>query len=311
MKLTLAISANNSAHIIRSTFESIRAQSVPPDEVFLVVDTPGDNTIPVGEEYGARIWINDKGQLYHARNTALDHCETEILAFTDDDCVLDPDWVKVAKEILSTRPEVAAGTGPHPPIGNRNFVSWLHHMWFVVETKTTGYTNGVIGGNSYFRTEALRSVGGWLPARLLAAEDVYISRKILEAGKRIWFDSRSIASHKYKSNLRSFCRSAVMMGRDITVMMRLAGVRDFLWWYTLSIPAAGILFAAGLVAGLFAPAGWVLSGTVLLGSLGFLAWSFRSFRKALPRWAARWFFLWPYSYGILKGLTANAKRFMS
>jgi glycosyltransferase involved in cell wall biosynthesis len=309
LKLTLAVSANNSAGIIRPTFESIRAQSVQPDEVFLVVDRPEDNTIPVGEEYGVKILISEKGKLYHARNTALAHCRTEILAFTDDDCVLDPDWVRTAKEILETKPEVAAGTGPHPPIGDRNFVSWLHHMWFVVETKKTGYTDGVIGGNSYFRTQTLRDLGGWLPARLLAAEDVYISRRILESGGKIWFDDRSIANHKYKSNLRSFLRTAAMMGHDITVMMRLSGMGGVLWWYTLTIPIMGLVFILGLVLGTIDAMGFAASLMVLFLSLSYLIVSFRSLRKALPRWAARWFFLWPYGYGILKGLLADLNKF--
>jgi len=43
----------------------------------------------------------------------------------------------------------------------------------------------------------------------------------------------------------------------------------------------------------------------LAATLGYLWYSFGSLRAALPRWAARWIIIWPYSWGILKGLCAE------
>ena len=302
--LTLAICARNAQDIIRPCLDSIRGQTVAPDEVIVAVDEDDDPTAAVASAWGARVVVSHGTGLYEARNAVLDACTTDYLAFTDADCVLSRKWVECVYEILDQRPEVAAGTGRHPPTGTRNLASWLHHMWFVVETRRTGPTDGVIGGNSFFRTAALRSVGGWLhfPGHS-AAEDVYISKALRNAGHAIWFDERVAAHHNYETRLKGLWRKAVMMGRDIVVMLRAAGWYDRLWWYTLAIPMCALALLVGL-AMLFVEVrlGLGVLAVVLGGTLVFVFRQFGSLQLAWPRWLARWVLIWPYSWGILKGL---------
>ncbi len=293
--LTLAISAKNAEDVIVGCLESITKQSDKPDAVFVVVDTVDDTTIPVAEKYGADVHINEKGKLYNARNTALEHCKTEYLAFTDADCRLDKDWVKSAKKVFADHSDIVAGTGPHPMIGGHNISSWLHHMFFVVETQREGIVDGVIGGNSYFRTKTLREAGGWPDLFLMAAEDLCISERLKSKGGRIWFSEGCVANHHYKKELWGMFKQVRMMGHDIVAMMRATGMRGFWWYYTLAIPVVSGLALVGIV---FPP---LLIG-VLLATLAYYAIQYKSLSKALPRWATRWILIWPYSWGIIQGL---------
>lgn len=304
--LTLAICARHAEHIIGHCLKSVQEQTEAPDEILVAVDDLSDPTAQVAERYGARVIASNATGLYEARNAVLHACETDYLAFTDADCVLVPEWVAQVKHVLDTRAEVAAGTGRHPPLGRSNFASWLHHMWFLVETRKTGETDGVIGGNSYFRTDALRAVGGWLKLpRHSAAEDVYISKRLRKAGHAIWFEENAAAQHCYETSLRGLWRKSVMMGKDIVVMHRAAGWFDGLFWYTLAIPAMALCLIAGLLLLAAAPAwGLGLAALPLVFSLLYLSVSFRGIGKALPRWVARWIVIWPYSWGIMKGLFA-------
>jgi len=304
--LTLAICARNAQAIIGRCIESIRAQTVAPDEILVAVDDREDPTARVAEDHGARVIASNATGLYEARNAVLDACTTDYLGFTDADCVLAPAWVERAKAVLDSHPDVAAGTGRHPPVGPRNLAAWLHHMWFLVETRDTGETDGVIGGNSYFRVDALRRVGGWLKLpRHSAAEDVYISMALRKAGWRIWFDERAVARHHYETRLTGLWRKAVMMGKDIIIMLRAAGWRGPLWWYTLAIPCLAACLPLGLALALASPLlGLTLAAAPLVVTLAFLTLRFKSLCKAVPRWAARWILIWPYSWGILKGLAA-------
>ncbi len=180
--LTLAICARNAQDIIGTCLDSIQQQSVAPDIILVAVDEMSDPTVAVAKAHGAQVIASNGTGLYEARNVVLDACTTDYLAFTDADCVLVPEWVEYAKKVLDERDEIAAGTGRHPPIGIRNLASWLHHKWYVVETRHTGPTDGIIGGNSYFRTQALRDVGGWLDLpRHSAAEDMYVAGTLKEA----------------------------------------------------------------------------------------------------------------------------------
>jgi len=308
--LTLAICARNAQHIIGECLESIVNQTVPPDEIIVAVDDLSDPTVAAAEPYGARVIASNATGLYEARNAVLAGCRTDYVAFTDADCRLAPQWVELAKDVLDRRPNVAAGTGRHPAVGPRTLASWLHHMWFLVETRRTGETDGVIGGNSFFRVDALRRVGGWLKLpRHSAAEDVYISKALRDAGYQIWFEEGCAANHHYETSLISLWRKSVMMGKDIVVMMRVAGWRGPLWWYTLAIPVLAAMLPAGLVlTALDARLGLTLAAAPLALTLVYLTASFRSIATALPRWLARWAVIWPYSWGILKGLITKIPR---
>lgn len=305
--MTLAICARNASEIIGRCLESIQRQTVAPDHVLVAVDDADDPTAAAAREFGAEVIVTHSTGLYEARNAVLNACTTEYLAFTDADCTLVPDWVQRAKAVLDANKDIAAGTGRHPPNGKRTLASWLHHMWYVVETERTGETGHVIGGNSYFRTQALRDVGGWLNLRgHSAAEDMYISEALRRAAYRVWFEEAVAAEHAYETRLVGLWRKAVMMGRDIVVMLRAAGWYESLWWYTLAIPVMALVFLAGIALALVVPvAGLVVAAAPLFASYLFLAIRFRNLAAAFPRWLARWVLIWPYSWGILQGLAAR------
>lgn len=311
-ELTLAICARNAPHIIGACLESIHAQTVPPDDLIVAVDEADDPTVAVARAYGARVIVSGATGLYEARNAVLRACSTEYLAFTDADCVLVRDWVAQAKQVLDERPSVAAGTGRHPPVGRRNLAAWLHHMWYVVETTRTGFCDHVIGGNSYFRAEALREVGGWLPlAHHSAAEDLYISEALRRAGYAVWFEEGIAARHDYERSLQGLWRKSVMMGRDIVVMLRAAGWKDSpLWPYTLLIPVLPLMLVVGLATmALDLGIGAAIASIPLFGTFGYLFGRFKNLRATLPRWLARWVLIWPYSWGILQGLAKPIPKF--
>lgn len=305
--ITVAICARNAQGIIGACLESINRQTVAPDEVIVALDEVSDPTAEVARAHGARVIASNATGLYEARNAVLNVCTTDYLAFTDADCVLVPEWVALAKKVLDEKPDVAAGTGRHPPVGKRNFAAWLHHQWFIVETERTGYTQGIIGGNSYFRTAALRAVGGWLNLpRHSAAEDVYIAMALQAAGHRIWFEEGAAVQHNYETRFRGLMRKAQMMGKDITVMMRACGYRGGMWWYTLAIPVlAGMLPLGIVIALLNVGVGATIALFPLVVTLLFLLVRFRSIAIAIPRWIARWVVIWPYALGIVKGLVTK------
>ena len=302
--ITVAICARNAQHIIGACLESIREQTVVPDEVIVALDELSDPTAEVAGQYGARVIASNATGLYEARNAVFSACTTDYLAFTDADCVLVREWVGHAKRVLDEMPDVAAGTGRHPPVGTRNFTAWLHHMWFIVETERTGYTEGIIGGNSYFRMSALREVGGWLNLpRHSAAEDVYIAMALQRAGHRIWFEEGAAVQHNYETRFKGLMRKSQMMGKDIVVMMRACGFRGGMWYYTLAIPVLAAMLPLGLLAvPINATLGAIIAVFPLLVTFLYLLNRFRSVPTAFTRWIARWIVIWPYAWGIVKGL---------
>src|ERR1017187_10224623 len=65
-----------------------------PTQVVVVDNSKGDaDTEKVAREFGARYTLEPKAGLSHARKRGLDECETEAVAFLDDDAIPQPDWL--------------------------------------------------------------------------------------------------------------------------------------------------------------------------------------------------------------------------
>lgn len=297
--LTIAVCAKNAAGVIAPCLESIKQQSVKPKEFIVTVDDSKDATIQVAKKLGAKVTVSKKPKLYNQRNATLQACRTKILAFTDSDCLLDKDWAKNILRAFNEHSEIAAGTGRHPPREKYTIGSWLHHMWYVIETMKTGYCDGVVGGNSYFRAEALRKVNGWPEVVAANAEDVVISQKLSDAGFKIWFDESIIAYHSYQKSFFGIVKTAVRMGYGMAKMLQREKRTDY---YTLLIPATAILGIISIILLFFhLLAALALILLVFGGTLLYFSLKFKSFPKALPRWIARWVLIFPYSFGIIKG----------
>lgn len=307
--LTVAICVKNGQKTIGGAVRSIRSQRVLPKRLLVIDDGSADGTVEEVKKAATgnglvEIIPNEGRGLYDGRNTALKHCDTEFLAFIDADCEADPGWTEGLLEVFAQHPEVSAGTGAHPQIGEANWVSRLHRLWFVVDSHSgQGYIDGVIGANSYFRTGVLREVGGWISLPLGNAEDMYISVKITEAGHKIWFDESLKVHHHYTRDFLDFIKKSVNSGYAIVRMMQKAGWRNFWYWYTLTIPliasSAILFFVLGFIG---IPAGWWLLAGLLGGTFAWNLKMFKTVARTLPRWAMRWIIIWGYSLGILKAV---------
>jgi GT2 family glycosyltransferase len=123
-----------------------------------------------------------------ACNLALGHVRGRIVAFTDDDCVVPPDWLTKMERALSQNPGVAVvcgglrpGRGPE-----EGFIPWfvpsrpkLHRSRWAIVWCT--------GANLIVRTEALRDISGFDEvlgpgAPLKAGEEADFVYRLLRAG---------------------------------------------------------------------------------------------------------------------------------
>jgi len=270
MDITVAICAKNAEKFIGECFASIERQTVQPERIILIDDHSEDSTLDIAHRFDVEVIKNSGNKLYDARNTALSNCETEIIAFTDAD---------------------------------KGFAAWLHRMWFIVETQKTGYAGGVIGGNSYFRIEALKDVGGWISLPYACAEDVYIAIKLLDTGYKLWFDENIIANHNYTNDFLGLMRKTISSGEGIIYMMKKAGIRNYVWFYTLCIPVVAILAIFSLMLIPYSlRLGLLGFFGIFISTLFFFCYRLKTVLTTIPRFIARWILIWPYALGILKGL---------
>lgn len=162
--------------------------------------------------------------LSRARNRALGEIDDELVAFVDDDEVVDRHWLSALVEELTSDPAVAAVTGLVLPaelsaMPQVRFEQWGGHSkarGFVRTVLDPGYQRSVqpavyprptfgAGANMAFRLDALRAIGGF-DTRLGAGtptcggEDTLALTEVMLDGHTLVYTPRAISWHFHRDD---------------------------------------------------------------------------------------------------------------
>ncbi len=135
MELSVIICTHNPrSDYFGRTLEALRAQTlVRVDWEMLVIDNASKQ--PVQERFdfswhpAARVVREDKLGLTPARLRGIGEARGALLVFVDDDNVLDPDFLDVAKRIAAERPFLGAWSGQCRPGFEEQPEEWTRRYW--------------------------------------------------------------------------------------------------------------------------------------------------------------------------------------
>jgi len=113
MKISVIVPAYNEEAYIRNCLESLTKQEIMPDEILVINNNSTDKTVAIAKQFPVRI-INEKKQgITHARNRGFDEAQYEVIARTDADTIVPPDWIKRIKKNFQDKKLVALSGPAH------------------------------------------------------------------------------------------------------------------------------------------------------------------------------------------------------
>lgn len=151
-----------------------------------------------------------------ARNTGAFKARHEYLAFTDDDCAPDPQWLQELAAAFRHAPDVMLGgrtvnalqRNPYAT-ASQDLVSYLYE-YFNQQQAVRFLTSN----NIALPTQRFRELGGFSASfPLAAAEDRDLCERWSEAGYEMRYVPKAIVRHAHHLNLRSFWRQHFGYGR--------------------------------------------------------------------------------------------------
>ncbi|HVP94492.1 MAG TPA: glycosyltransferase [Methanoregulaceae archaeon] len=182
-------SYNEEANIARC-LESLSNQTIPRDEYeIIVVDgNSKDRTREIAERYADLVFIQKSKKVGGARNDGVMRARGEIIATTDADCIIPPNWLEIIREDFSKEPIVQL-YGPVDPIekGIKNRISLMLANTFCRLGYCLTILYYTLGCNTAFDRKAFIDAGMYHTVD--AGDDLEIARRMSKAGK-IRFDSR-------------------------------------------------------------------------------------------------------------------------
>jgi glycosyltransferase involved in cell wall biosynthesis len=182
-------SFNEEANIARC-LESLSNQTIPRNEYeIIVVDgNSKDRTREIAERYADLVFIQTSEKVGGARNDGAMRSRGEIIATTDADCILPPNWLEIIREDFS-RYRIVQLYGPVDPI-EKGIKNWLS-LFFANSFCRLGYCTMVfyytLGCNTAFDRQAFFDAGMY--QTIDAGDDLEIARRMRKIGK-VKFDNR-------------------------------------------------------------------------------------------------------------------------
>lgn len=112
--VTVAVCTRNRADDLARCLESLRQLDYPNLEILVVDNAPSDHAArDLVQQAGAQVRYvcEPRPGLDWARNRAILEGRGEIIAYTDDDVIVDPQWVRALVQVFAQSPEVMVVTG--------------------------------------------------------------------------------------------------------------------------------------------------------------------------------------------------------
>jgi len=278
--ISVVIPLRNEARHIGSCLAGVLGQSYPRERIeIVVVDNGSDDgsyeiACTITEPYPSDQVVRFDGSTIGAvRNFGFRLTHGEIVAFLDADSVPDPDWLTMAQEALSSRPETGcvgyAMKRPDPSL------PWFVKDWFEVtdggRNSGTAVVDWVPSFNLVVRRRLFEEVGGF-DEELVAGEDFDFGHRLSERTRVIRSDRTFVDHLGTTDDLASFFRKEYWRGLGTVGLLSLRENRLKVA-ARLAIP---ILYVLAVLCGLFAVAmaaagqlSTALSLTSLLAILGF------------------------------------------
>ena len=116
--ISVIVPAYNEDQNIGKCLESLSHQTLPRDSYEIIVVDGGskDRTREIASEYADMVFIQTSKKVGGARNDGAQKARGEILATTDADCIIPPDWLSVIAAAFDRDQEIVQLFGPVTPM---------------------------------------------------------------------------------------------------------------------------------------------------------------------------------------------------
>ena len=208
-KVSVIICAYNAERTMDRCLASVERLNYPNYEVIVVNDGSTDATREICERYDRVRLINQENKgLSAARNVGLSASTGDIIAYTDSDCMADPDWLTylVARFQSSTFGAVG-GPNLSPPddslVPSCVAVSPGAPTHVLLDDEVAEH---IPGCNMAFRREALEATAGFDPVFRAAGDDVDLCWRLQNKGYKIGFSPAAVVWHFRRNTVRDYLK---------------------------------------------------------------------------------------------------------
>jgi glycosyltransferase involved in cell wall biosynthesis len=176
VKVSLIATVKDGAEHIEEFLGSLVAQTRPPDEIVIVDGGSVDGTVDLLRRAERATVVEEPGaNISRGRNVAIANATHDVIAVTDADCVLDPEWLERLLRPIDEGADVAMGF--YVPLTDGFFQECLAAVNMTLDASEVDGTTFMPSTRSVaYRRQAIEAVGGY-PEWLDIGEDMWVDHR--------------------------------------------------------------------------------------------------------------------------------------
>jgi GT2 family glycosyltransferase len=230
LKFSVVIPTRDRPRELAACLESIAGLEYPyADFEVIVVDDGGDLDASVLEQ--ARQSINvrllkqqrPRGPA-SARNRGVAAAHGQYIAFTDDDCIVDPGWLRAMEAALESNPDAMVGGTTLSSqdsslfaVASQNVLDFLYDHYASMPSRYRYFATN----NLACRRDAFRRLGGFDESfPRAAAEDRDLCERWNDAGRRFHQEPSAVVTHHVRSSFTRYVAQHFRYGRGADSLMK-------------------------------------------------------------------------------------------
>ncbi|MCR4439417.1 MAG: glycosyltransferase [bacterium] len=289
-EVTIIVPSYQPGHYLFDCLKSLAAQRTSHAYEVIVVDSSPEDITPEVKRRFPQVKVIHLPQRAFpgtARNVGIAQARGEVLAFTDADCVVAPDWVQRFVERHSSGMMVVGGPvvngTPDSAIGSAEFL--LEFNDFQADRGGCRRVALLPTCNVAYRRELFRRFGGFDGA--IKGSDSAFSRRMNSQGVELYLVPGIFVAHRNRTSLDGFLRNQFQLGIGSALTRRKLALRDS---FVVRAP-------------LFVPL-IPLARTVAIG-YRLLRWSPKNFVRFVVLYPLIFLGLLVFTAGFVRGLAAG------
>jgi glycosyltransferase involved in cell wall biosynthesis len=204
MKVSLVATVKDAAPYVGEFLASIEAQTRQPDEVVMVDGGSTDGTAEILRQASGVTLIEEQGaNIARGRNLAVRAASHDLIAVSDADCVLAPDWLERITGPLARGADVSMGL--YRPL-TRSFFQVCAAAVSIKEPQEVDPARYMPSARSVaFRREAFAAAGGY-PEWMELGEDMYLNHRWRSLGLRMDLALGAMVYRRPRATLAAYWR---------------------------------------------------------------------------------------------------------
>ena len=221
-KISVIVCSYNGHTTLSDCLKSLRSLCYPDFEIIVVDDGSTAPLEGIATQVSGVIFIRQEhAGLSVARNRGAREARGEILAYTDDDCVVDEDWLHYLASAFEKNDFAAVG-GPNiapPPVTRTQACvaaapGCPAHV--LIDDRIAEHLPGC---NLAVTREAFDKIGGFAPEYTAAGDDVDFCWRLQDAGFLIGFCAPAMVWHRRRISVMGYLRQQIGYGRAEAILI--------------------------------------------------------------------------------------------